>query len=148
MCSGNDDLNDDAIKVNKILRETCSKRNIGFIDNENINLIYNCNRSKLHLNKRGSNLIIETFLFSLYDYIRDWHKGTVNKNSSCKSKRKPNRNLSLSDDSTFPILTKLRSEHPKNVLLGDLTINSVKNKSESTNELIRNNFDIFIIKGE
>ena len=148
MCPRNDDLNDDAFKVNKILRETCSKKNIGFIDNKNINLIYNCNRSKLHLNKRGSNLLIENILFSLYDDISDWHKGTVNKNSSYKSKRKSKRNLSLSDDSTFPLLTKLRSEHPKNVLLGHLSINSVKNKFETTNELIRNNFDIFIIKGE
>ena len=51
----------------------------------------------------------------------------------------------LLDDSKFPFLTKLRSEHPKNVLLGHLNINSVRNKFESTNELIRNNFDIFII---
>ena len=43
----NDNLNDDASKVNKILRKACSKRNTGFIDNENINPTYNCNRSKL-----------------------------------------------------------------------------------------------------
>ena len=35
----NDNLNDDAIKVNKILRYACSKRNIGFIDNKNTNPI-------------------------------------------------------------------------------------------------------------
>ena len=122
-----------------------SKRNIGFIDNENINPRYNCNRSKLHLNKRGTNLLIENILFSLYNDINDWHNGTVSKNSSCKSKSKPNKNLSLLDDSIFPFLTKLRSEHPKNVLLGHLNINSVRNKFESTNELIRNNFDNFII---
>ena len=68
----------------------------------------------------------------------------VSKNSSYKSKPKPNKNLSLLDDSIFPFLTKLRSEHPKNVLLGHLNINSVRNKFESTNKLIRNNFDIFI----
>ena len=49
------------------------------------------------------------------------------------------------DNSIFPILAKLRSEHPKNILLGHLNINSVRNKFESSNELIRNNFDIFII---
>ena len=31
-----DNLNEYAIKVNKILREACSNRNIGFIDNENV----------------------------------------------------------------------------------------------------------------
>ena len=35
----NDNLNDNAIKVNKILRYACSKRNIGFIDNKNTNPI-------------------------------------------------------------------------------------------------------------
>ena len=48
-------------------------------------------------------------------------------------------------DSIFPILTKLRSEHSKNILLGHLNINSVRNKFESSNEMIRNNFDIFVI---
>ena len=66
-----DNLNDDASKVNKILREACSKRNIGFIDNENINPRYNCNQSKLHLNKRGTNLFTENILFSLYNDISD-----------------------------------------------------------------------------
>ena len=56
-------LNDDASKVNKIFREVCSKRNIGFIDNENINPRYNCNRSKLHLKLN--------ILFSLYNDISD-----------------------------------------------------------------------------
>ena len=140
----NDNLNDDASEFNKILRETCSKRNIGFIDNENINPTYNCNRSKLHLNKRATNLLTENILFSLYNEISDWHEGTVSKNSSCKSKPKPNKILPLLDDSIFPFLTKLRSEHPKNVLLGHLNTNSVRNKFELTNKLIRNNFDIFI----
>ena len=67
----NDNLNDDEIKVNKILRKTCSKRKTGFIDNENINRRYDCSRSKLHLNKRGTNLLIENILFSLYDDIID-----------------------------------------------------------------------------
>ena len=69
----------------------------------------------------------------------------VSKNSSCKSYPKSNKNLSLLDDSISLFLTKLRSEHPKNLLLGHLNINSVRDKFESTNELIRNNFDIFVI---
>ena len=71
MLPRNSNLNDDVIKINKILREGCSKRNTGFIDNENINPRYNCNRSKLHLNKRGTILLIENILFSLYDDISD-----------------------------------------------------------------------------
>ena len=39
----------------------------------------------------------------------------------------------------------LRSEYPKNVLLRHLNINSVRNEFKTANELIRINFDIFII---
>ena len=48
----NNNLNEDAIKVNKILSEGCRKGNIGFIDNEIINPRYNYNQSDLSLNKR------------------------------------------------------------------------------------------------
>ena len=69
----------------------------------------------------------------------------VRKNSFCKSKQKPSKNLSLSSGSIFPILTELRSEHPKNVLLEYLSNNSLRNEFESRNELIRNDFNIFVI---
>ena len=49
------------------------------------------------------------------------------------------KNLSLSDNSIFPILTNLLSEHPKYVLLGHLNISSVINKFKSKNALIRVN---------
>ena len=39
----------------------------------------------------------------------------------------------------------LRSEYPKNVLLRHLNISSVRNEFKKANELIRINFDIFII---
>ena len=60
----NDKLNDYAVKVSKILREAGTKRNNGFIDNENVNPRYSCNWDKLHLNKRGTNLLTNNTLFS------------------------------------------------------------------------------------
>ena len=44
----NNNLNDFAIKVNKIMRKACSKRNIAFIDNKDRIGIYDCNQYKLH----------------------------------------------------------------------------------------------------
>lgn len=68
------------------------------------------------------------------------HKDTVSKNSISKSKQKSNKNLSPPDNSIFPTLTKLRSEHLKNVLLEHLNINCVRNKFESATELIKKNW--------
>lgn len=42
--------------VNKDLKEICGERNIGFVDNGNINR-YHLNKSKLHLNNKGSALM-------------------------------------------------------------------------------------------
>ena len=64
----NDNLNDNAIKVNK-------NRKYNKITNPR----YNCNQSKLHFGKRGTNLLIENTLFSLSSEISDWHKCTVSK---------------------------------------------------------------------
>ena len=45
---------------------------------------------------------------------------------------------------TFKILRGLKSKHPKNVFLGHLDVNSLRNKFESLNELIKDTFDIFL----
>ena len=79
----NNNLNYYVIKVNKILTGACSKRNIGFIDNKKTKpRTYNCNLSRLQLNRRKTNLLIENILFSLSnEIISDWHKGTANRES-------------------------------------------------------------------
>ena len=39
----------------------------------------------------------------------------------------------------------LRSKHPQNVFPGHINRNSLRNKFESVNELIKNAFDIFLV---
>ena len=45
----------------------------------------------------------------------------------------------------FKTIRGLRIKHPKNVFLGHLNINSLRNKFESVNELIKDTFDIFML---
>lgn len=47
-------------KVNDDLKAKCEQRNIGYLDNSNINR-YHLNRSKLHLNSKGSALMAKNF---------------------------------------------------------------------------------------
>ena len=42
-------------------------------------------------------------------------------------------------------LKKLRAKHPKNILLGHLKINSLRNKFEYLEEVIKNMFDVFLV---
>ena len=50
-----DDLNEKVESVNIILQRMCNQRNLGFIDNSNINPGRHLNMSKLHLNVTGTN---------------------------------------------------------------------------------------------
>ena len=60
-----DKLNAKAIEVNRHIKNKCRKRNICFISNSNINPKYDCNKSGLHLNWKGTNKLVENFLFAL-----------------------------------------------------------------------------------
>ena len=51
--SNNVDLNNKATAVNKSLKQMCSSKNIGFIDNSNIDAHKHLNGNKLHLNRNG-----------------------------------------------------------------------------------------------
>ena len=64
-----DKLNAKVTQVNIHLKYECN-RNICFIDNSNINPRYNCNKSCVHLNRSGTNKLIENMLFALskFDY--------------------------------------------------------------------------------
>ena len=46
--------------VNDFLSSSCHERNIGFINNDNINK-HHLNNSKLHLNRKGSSLLARNF---------------------------------------------------------------------------------------
>ena len=58
-------LNGKAIEVNRHLKNECSKRNICFISNSNINPKYDCNKSGLHFNWKRMNKLVGNFLFAL-----------------------------------------------------------------------------------
>jgi len=53
-------------EINSIIK-VISDRNIGFIDHDNINPLEHLNRSRLHLNKKGSELLTT----NLHHFLKD-----------------------------------------------------------------------------
>ena len=53
----NDRHNDKAMDVNKILLDLCNERNIGMITHKNIDKKAHLNRSRLHLNSKGTKIL-------------------------------------------------------------------------------------------
>ena len=60
-----DKLNAKAAQVNSFLKNESGKRNIFFTNNSNINSRCHCNKSGIHLNRSGTNRLIEHFLLVL-----------------------------------------------------------------------------------
>ena len=60
-----DKLNAKAIEVIRHLKNECRKRNICFISDSNISPKYDCNKRGLHLNWKGTNKLVENFIFAL-----------------------------------------------------------------------------------
>ena len=57
-----------SLKVNSMLQSRCAERNIGFIDNSNINVKAHLNGSKLHLNNNGNKMLTKNFSKFLTKY--------------------------------------------------------------------------------
>jgi len=57
----NSNLNKKVIGVNKILKDECSMRNIGFLPHDNICPKNHCTRRGLHLNKEGGSILSDNF---------------------------------------------------------------------------------------
>ena len=56
-----DELNTKVIETNRLLEKACNERNIGFINNNNIDRSSHLNKSRLHLNRNGSSVLAENF---------------------------------------------------------------------------------------
>ena len=72
-------------EVNKHLKNECRKRNICFISNSNINPKYDCNKRGLHLNWKGTNKLVDNFLFVLSKFDI-WHRAPISNTNFYKSK--------------------------------------------------------------
>ena len=69
--------------------------------------------------------------------INNVYRETSNSEEQLLSERKAKE--------TFTTLRGLRSKHPKNVLLGHLNVNTLKNKFEPLDELTKDTFDVFLV---
>ena len=54
-------------KVNTLLGNKCESRNLGFINNENINNASHLNGSKLHLSSHGTSILSSNFILAIKD---------------------------------------------------------------------------------
>ena len=61
----NDQINKKGKEVNEALMQECKERNIAIIKYDNMNAQRHCNMSGLHLNWKGTNILIKNILLYL-----------------------------------------------------------------------------------
>ena len=131
------------------------------MNHDNIEPRQHCSYGGAHLNTADSKILANNFILAL---SRQAWLGIIQDNdtlienisetesNSVLAKYLPKNTLENKSDNndnhesiSFGFLRKIKSEHPKNLFFGQLNVNSIRNKFESAQEIIRNTFDIFLL---
>ena len=103
---------------------------------DNINPSKHLNRSGLHLNHLCTSILSVNFLSVLNSLDSEqWLKSKGTNNSD----KNPGKSEALNE------VTFLRRKFTKNLFFGHLNLNSVRNKFEALEFLIKDRFDVFLV---
>ena len=118
------------------MENLCKGKGIKFINNSNID--GSClNRSKLHLNKSGTALLVKKFSHALNPkWLWNFNDSVADKTTNFDSANNTS-NVSLSRN--------LRIKNAKNIIFSYININSIQNKFDSLCDLISKNVDILSV---
>ena len=123
-------------EINRKLENLCKGKGIKFINNSNID--GSClNRSKLHLNKSGTALLVKKFSQALKpNWLCSFNDGVTDKTTNFAS---------ASNTSNVSLLRNLRMKNPKDKIFSYININSIPNNFENHCDLISKNVDILSV---
>ena len=117
---------------------------IDLILHDNINVRRHLNKGKLHLNDTGISRFVRNFRDFLNLFETTWHESTHNLlNVSSPSSLSGYPSLSTIDNDLWKIQQQ-RIIYAKNIIIGHLDINSIRNKFDTLDNIIKA-FDIFLI---
>ena len=117
---------------------------IDLILHDNINVRRHLNKGKLHLNDTGISRFVRNFRDFLNLFETTWHESTHNLlNVSSSSSLSGYPSLSTIDNDLWKIQQQ-RIIYAKNIIIGHLDINSIRNKFDTLDNIVKA-FDIFLI---
>ena len=130
------DFEDKMNETNRKLENLCKGKGMIFIDNNKIGSTC-LNRSKLHLNKGGTSLLIKNFSKAVNSI---W---LINEDDNGKVLNVTNSSI-VSFSRVSPLFN-LKSKNKGNIIFSYLNINSIRNKFETLCGLVAGNVDILYI---
>ena len=129
-------LNEKVRSVNRLLRIYCRNKNLRYVGHDNINPTKHLSRSGLHLNHLGTPILSANFLNVL---------NSLDSEQLLKSKGSKNSDKNSGKSENLNEVTFLRQKFTKNLFIGHLDVNSVRNKFEALEFLIKDKFDVFLV---
>ena len=136
-------LNQKGYGVNTTLKKLCTGRNTYLIDNINKIKEQHSNRSKLHLNKRGSNMPCSTFIPEL-SRISNWQPNECNAGFLVEECNSDKINVEQSVTDCKRVLKSLQCSNLNKSVFAHLKINSISKKFEFLSEYVRGNMNVLV----
>ena len=118
------------------MENLCKGKGIKFINNTNID-VSRLNRSKLHLKKSGTALLVKNFSQAL-------KPNRLCSFNDCVTGKTTNF-ASANNTSNVSLLRNLRMKNAKNIIFSYININSIRNKFDNLCDLISKNVDILSV---
>ena len=141
------ELNKKGSEVNHHLKEMCNRKNFYFIDHSKKIKASHLNSSRLHLNRKGANILSS----SLTQHISKVFNWQLSGNTSCCNfsesdfEENESSNLKQAKENCRSVLNSLRKDNLDKLIFAHLNINSIRNKFNYLSEQIRGNVDILLV---
>ena len=141
------ELNKKGSEVNHHLKEMCNRKNFYFIDHSKKIKASHLNSSRLHLNRKGANILSS----SLTQHISKVFNWQLSGNTSCCNfsesdfEENESSNLKQAKENCRSDLNSLRKDNLDKLIFAHLNINSIRNKFNYLSEQIRGNVDILLV---
>ena len=138
----NDKFKEKAAQVDENLERVCADRNIYFINHANNILPQHLNKSKLHLNRKGSGILTSNFVKAL-SHVFNRLEETSDKDSF--SEGEENKSKSVDASINCSILGSLNRKHLKKLIIGHQNKNSLRNKFEFPVDQRKGKVDLLMV---
>ena len=154
ICPCRDRFNQKANDVNQLLAGKGGENGFDYISHNNINTRLHLNRDGLHLNKKGIHQIscnFKDYFHNGLKFGRNLQNFDLTDNLITEDLNRSNhlgKSLSHSENnstSCISFISSIRKQYPKNIIMGNLNINSLQNKFELIKEVFFNNIDVFFL---
>ena len=135
-----------AQEMNNHLKEMCTNKNIHFIDHSKNTKHQHLNKSKLHLTKRGNNILSTTFVREISNAFQ-WQcvlrskDGEITGSSNIAGYKSNSKKICTETNH----LKSLRKSNLNRLIFADLNINSIRNKFEFLVKDLASNIDLLMI---